>query len=238
MPAATRPFARAMTWSWNSRRRDRRPAAVGGRQGEQHGVGRRGDAIDEQVGGVRVWVGRDDGGGIELDHGSSFGTGRGGSTGCANLGIGVDYTLVVARAASRPRDHSASSPSKGGVLVHAIGIDIGGTKIAGAVVDEFGAIVAERARPDPGRRPAAPRGRRRHDDRVPLRGRPRPRRWASRRRASSTLRSRPSTTRRTSTGATSRSGRSSRPGSARTSSSTTTRTPRAGRSSASAPAGS
>jgi glucokinase len=33
--------------------------------------------------------------------------------------------------------------------VHAIGIDIGGTKIAGAVVDDLGAIVAETRRPTP-----------------------------------------------------------------------------------------
>ena len=56
--------------------RDGRPPAVGGGEGEQHGVGRRRDAVDEQVGRVRLGVGGDHGGGIEFDHGSSFGTGE------------------------------------------------------------------------------------------------------------------------------------------------------------------
>jgi hypothetical protein len=43
----------------------------------------------------------------------------------------------------------ALTPSKGGFPVHAIGIDIGGTKIAGAVVDEFGAIVRSERVPTP-----------------------------------------------------------------------------------------
>ncbi|MEO8908306.1 MAG: ROK family protein, partial [Microbacteriaceae bacterium] len=34
-------------------------------------------------------------------------------------------------------------------MTHAIGIDIGGTKIAGALVDELGAIVREDRRPTP-----------------------------------------------------------------------------------------
>jgi predicted NBD/HSP70 family sugar kinase/1-acyl-sn-glycerol-3-phosphate acyltransferase len=93
--------------------------------------------------------------------------------------------------------------------VHAIGIDIGGTKIAGAVVDEFGAIVRSERVPTP-RATAAPRGCGRRHDRVALR-----RRHVGRRGVappgSSTPRSRPSTTRPTSTGATSRSARARGP---------------------------
>ena len=149
---------------------DQPPSAVGRENSTESGVG--GDAVDEEVGGVRVGVGRDDGGGIELDHGSSFGTGEAAQRRArANLGIGVDYTLVGARAASRPRDHSPSPRSKGGFPVHAIGIDIGGTKIAGAVVDEFGAIVRSERVPTPAGDPAAARGRGRRDDRVALRRR-------------------------------------------------------------------
>ena len=56
--------------------RHRGPAAVSGGKGEQHQVGRRGDAIDEQVGGVRLRVWGDHCWRGEFDHGSSFGTGR------------------------------------------------------------------------------------------------------------------------------------------------------------------
>ena len=43
----------------------------------------------------------------------------------------------------RPDLRTPYSPFQERLFVHAIGIDIGGTKIAGAVVDEFGAIVRE-----------------------------------------------------------------------------------------------
>lgn len=65
-----------------------------------------------------------------------------------DLGVGVYYTLVVARAAPFGATPSPV-PLKGGVSVHAIGIDIGGTKIAGAVVDELGVIVRSDRVPTP-----------------------------------------------------------------------------------------
>lgn len=67
----------------------------------------------------------------------------------------VNYTLdgAIERLL---RAHRARSPpvfSERPPRVHAIGIDIGGTKIAGAVVDEFGAIVAEERQPTPAGEP-------------------------------------------------------------------------------------
>ncbi len=50
------------------------PLAIG--HGEQCTVGRRLDALDQQVGDIGLRFGGDDGRDFELDHGSSFGTGR------------------------------------------------------------------------------------------------------------------------------------------------------------------
>src|SRR5690606_26853515 len=57
--------------------RDVLPAAIGGGECEQRRIRCGGDAIDEQVGRVRLRVGGDDGGDKDLVHGSSFGTERG-----------------------------------------------------------------------------------------------------------------------------------------------------------------
>ena len=68
--------------------------------------------------------------------------------GRTNLGIGVDYTLVGA-ARQGPAVPHPRTPRRKAFDVHAIGIDIGGTKIAGAVVDELGAIVRAERVPTP-----------------------------------------------------------------------------------------
>ena len=57
-------------------RRDIRPSAIGGGQGEERSLGSQGHAIDQQVGRVGVGVGGHHGGDDEFFHGNSFGTGR------------------------------------------------------------------------------------------------------------------------------------------------------------------
>ena len=123
--------------------------------------------------------------------------------------------------------------------MHAIGIDIGGTKIAGAVVDEFGAIVRSERVPTPAGDPQAIV----EDAVVAMIELARGRRGGRRGRASpppgsSTPPSRPSTTRPNINWRNEPFARAARaPASASTSRSTTTRTPPAGPSSGSAPAG-
>ncbi|MCU1576906.1 MAG: glucokinase [Leifsonia sp.] len=69
----------------------------------------------------------------------------------------VKYTLdgAIERSAadSAARD-SRHTPYERPLSVHAIGIDIGGTKIAGALVDEFGSIVREDRQPTSASQPA------------------------------------------------------------------------------------
>ncbi len=57
-------------------RRDIRPSAIGGGQGEKRSLGSESDAIDQQVGRVGVGVGGHHCGDDEFFHGNSFGTGR------------------------------------------------------------------------------------------------------------------------------------------------------------------
>ncbi len=70
----------------------------------------------------------------------------------------VNYTLDGANegllSLSGTYPSSFPSPRERPLSVHSIGIDIGGTKIAGAVVDELGAIIREDRQPTPAGQPA------------------------------------------------------------------------------------
>ena len=200
-------------------------------------LGRLLDAIDQQVGDIRLRVSGDDGGDFELDHGSSFGTGS------ERVNLPLESMTPAAprtagcggRATLDCKAPRAPARRAGGISVLTVGIDIGGTKIAGGVVDERGRRRRDGAGGHPGRRPRTRRCRRRHD-RAPARG---ARRRARRRRRRRVHRPRPLarlSTHPTSTGATSRCASASRRASASTSRSRTTPTRPAGPSTASAPA--
>ena len=186
MPAAMKPFASATTWRWNSAAvtSSQPPSAVGSaKSGAIRGARRPG----RPAGRWRSPPGRrDEGGDVDLVHGSSFGTGAGSSA------VSTVTRRVPALAPGIAGTWLDSS------LVHAIGIDIGGTKIAGGARHRGRRDRRRGASADPRRRPETIIDAVVDDDRAPPRGRRRSPPSASPPPASSTPRSRPSTTRRTS----------------------------------------
>jgi len=126
--------------------RDVAPAAVWGGEGEERGVRCRGEATEQKVGGVRIRVRGDHGRGEVFVHGNSFGTDRVRSP-------SLDRSCEPSRALGRSSRLLSANGKVEPRACHRI--DIGGTKIAGALVSESGEILRTERRPTPAGDPVA-----------------------------------------------------------------------------------
>src|SRR6187402_3484891 len=135
MPAAMNPLASATTWRWNSATLMslQPPSSVGRANSGASGVA----------------VSRSSSRSVMLASGSASTTAGVivSFTGQLLRGTGCSWPPAYARA-HRVADVDSSA-------VHAIGIDIGGTKIAGALVDDDGVILRSARRPTPAGDPDA-----------------------------------------------------------------------------------
>ena len=143
------------------------PAVAVG-QGEQREIGRRLDPLDQQVGGVRLRIGGDDGGDFELVHGNSFGTGR-------TLGEVLLESIRSALRAIPGVDAGARIDCKAPSRERAVGEGQRCSRSGSTSAEprspapsssEAGEILAEDARRHAGRRSGRHRRRRRRHDRV------------------------------------------------------------------------